>query len=470
VAGLAASATGSADLLSGVERGVCGKDRSGLERVGVVRRFRDAFRTRRGLRTPLSGPQAGGRTIQELWVPAEDLTDFNAYLAGPIQVVREFHAPGHGSLAIRVVEAAAGRGPVDEVLAMLSVAGAKTWIGLDRALRTSAVVYDGEATGPKAGAAGDERLSWLVEACSRDGRRRESAVADPAMGADGLLLPVLVLRAADWVPEVRERARRALAAALRSADTAVLLAAVGVAVAMGSWARGEHALEIVAGALRAAPDEVMAAARRHRDIGVRRLAYRVWLESGRSRHEEVMHAALRERDGICRLLCAQSLTAEAVRDGSVEVLEELPSKGGAKVGIEALAALVKLGRPEAGVAYLGARSAMLRATGECQKADTPRHRAVGRSPRGPQPYRDLPDRPGRGPTGGPDPWAGRRPRRMRHATGCRHAPAFPDAPESPGAGRSRTRSQSPGRTITDMLADPAPVVVRAVKQALRNEP
>ncbi|GAA1777646.1 hypothetical protein [Actinomadura chokoriensis] len=79
---------------------------------------------------------------------------------------------------------------------MLAVAGAETWVGLDQALRTHATVL------PE----GDE-LSWLVAACSRDGHRRESAVADPAMGAGEWSLPVLVLRTADWAPQARERAR-----------------------------------------------------------------------------------------------------------------------------------------------------------------------------------------------------------------------------------------------------------------------
>lgn len=36
--------------------------------------------------------QAGGRTILELWVPAEELAEFNAHIVGLIEVVREFHA------------------------------------------------------------------------------------------------------------------------------------------------------------------------------------------------------------------------------------------------------------------------------------------------------------------------------------------------------------------------------------------
>lgn len=34
--------------------------------------------------------QAGGRTILELWVPAEELEEFNAHLVGPIRLVLSF--------------------------------------------------------------------------------------------------------------------------------------------------------------------------------------------------------------------------------------------------------------------------------------------------------------------------------------------------------------------------------------------
>ncbi|MFC8667183.1 hypothetical protein ACFUI0_34065, partial [Streptomyces sp. NPDC057199] len=34
--------------------------------------------------------QAGGRTILELWVPAEELDDFNSHIVGEIQLVHEF--------------------------------------------------------------------------------------------------------------------------------------------------------------------------------------------------------------------------------------------------------------------------------------------------------------------------------------------------------------------------------------------
>jgi len=36
--------------------------------------------------------QAGGREMQEYWIPAERLDEFNANLVGPIEVLQEFRA------------------------------------------------------------------------------------------------------------------------------------------------------------------------------------------------------------------------------------------------------------------------------------------------------------------------------------------------------------------------------------------
>ncbi|MDA2813441.1 ADP-ribosylation/crystallin J1 [Nocardiopsis sp. RSe5-2] len=54
--------------------------------AGFVTRFEvdSAFLERYPVR------QAGGRTILELWVPTEELDEFNAHIVGEIQVVHEF--------------------------------------------------------------------------------------------------------------------------------------------------------------------------------------------------------------------------------------------------------------------------------------------------------------------------------------------------------------------------------------------
>ncbi|GAA1817388.1 hypothetical protein GCM10009682_42740 [Luedemannella flava] len=54
--------------------------------VGYVTRFEvdRAFAERYPVR------QVGGRDILELWVPAEELDEFNRHIVGPIEVVHEF--------------------------------------------------------------------------------------------------------------------------------------------------------------------------------------------------------------------------------------------------------------------------------------------------------------------------------------------------------------------------------------------
>ena len=60
--------------------------------AGYVTRFEvDAtFLTRYPVR------QVGGETILELWVPADELEEFNRHIVGPIQVVHEFGADTAG--------------------------------------------------------------------------------------------------------------------------------------------------------------------------------------------------------------------------------------------------------------------------------------------------------------------------------------------------------------------------------------
>ncbi|SFD41115.1 hypothetical protein SAMN05421773_114168 [Streptomyces aidingensis] len=45
--------------------------------------------------------QAGGRTILELWVPAEEPDEFNAHITGEIQVTHGFRRPACGGAVPR---------------------------------------------------------------------------------------------------------------------------------------------------------------------------------------------------------------------------------------------------------------------------------------------------------------------------------------------------------------------------------
>ncbi|WP_410656516.1 hypothetical protein [Amycolatopsis sp. lyj-112] len=57
--------------------------------VGFVTRFE--VETDFVARYPVQ--QAGGKTILELWVPAEELAEFNTHIVGKIEVTREFRRP-----------------------------------------------------------------------------------------------------------------------------------------------------------------------------------------------------------------------------------------------------------------------------------------------------------------------------------------------------------------------------------------
>lgn len=62
----------------------------GTTRRGYVTRFRvrSVFLRRYEVQT------AGGSVHRELWVPAEELEEFNANIVGPIEVIAEFAGPG----------------------------------------------------------------------------------------------------------------------------------------------------------------------------------------------------------------------------------------------------------------------------------------------------------------------------------------------------------------------------------------
>jgi hypothetical protein len=53
--------------------------------------FVTRFEVRKSFLDGYEVQQAGGRTILEYWIPAEDLDQFNANIVGMIEVVAEFH-------------------------------------------------------------------------------------------------------------------------------------------------------------------------------------------------------------------------------------------------------------------------------------------------------------------------------------------------------------------------------------------
>ncbi|HEX2402276.1 MAG TPA: HEAT repeat domain-containing protein [Mycobacterium sp.] len=267
------------------------------------------------------------------------------------------------ALARVVVE----RADPDEALRMLSAVRPRTWLRLDVELRSLRHFFRprdewGQIT--DAAWAGANPLALLLTACSGDGRQRQLSVQTPLMRSDQRLLPVLLIRTADWAKQVRGDAQQVLPAALDAADADGLLRATGVAMAMRDWQRGEGAFAAVTEALRTRSDGTLDAARMSDDVQVRRLAYRVWLESGHADSDALVAAALTEPDIICQSLSVDGVVRAAVRDRQRDALDRLLAARFARVRAEALAGLVQIGHPEAAEAFLADRSAMLRATAQ----------------------------------------------------------------------------------------------------------
>ncbi|MGK5553066.1 hypothetical protein ACSNOI_15750 [Actinomadura kijaniata] len=204
---------------------------------------------------------------------------------------------------------------------------------------------------------GADPLAVLLAACSHDGREREAALSAPAMRL-APLLPVLMIRATDWAAPVRRRARAVLEQVAPAPDRAAALA-----LHLRERRRGQDVMDALLEGLRDVPDAALHRLRADGDRRVRRLAYRIWLD-GRAGLEEAVAAALTEPDTVCRRLAVADTVERAVRDARADVLEHLLTSRNAPARADALTGLVRLGRPERGRAFLGDRSAAVRAVAQ----------------------------------------------------------------------------------------------------------
>jgi len=279
-------------------------------------------------------------------------------------------ANGGGSLyetATALVPLVLDEADPDNALRVLSAMRPRTWLLLDVELRSLHHFFPSRDEWQQITDAawdGANPLALLLAACSGDGRQRQRAVQMPLMQRDQRLLPLLLIRTADWAKQVREDARQALQTALDVADADGLLRATGIALAMRDWQRGEVAIAAVAEALRTRSDGTLDAARMSDDVQVRRLAYRAWLESGHADSDALVAAVLTESDIICQRLVVDAVVPAAVRERRRDTLDRLLAARFARVRVEALAGLVQLGHPEAGEAFLADRSAIMRATAQ----------------------------------------------------------------------------------------------------------
>ncbi|WP_020137336.1 hypothetical protein [Streptomyces sp. 351MFTsu5.1] len=201
----------------------------------------------------------------------------------------------------------------------------------------------------------DARLALAL--CHRDGRVRKRALGRAAGRPE--LLPLLVLRCADWAEPVRETARRLLAELL-DAEAAVRL--LPLILRIGRRGRGDFVTDLAAGLLRNADPRVLTPLYTDTHQAVRRYAYRLAVEEGHLSPSELARAAARDTDLVVQSLCADA-TLAAVAEGGADddVLETLLGARGAHARAAGVTALRRAGRSERAVAFLGDRAGVVRA-------------------------------------------------------------------------------------------------------------
>ncbi|GLP68711.1 hypothetical protein TUSST3_53340 [Streptomyces sp. TUS-ST3] len=193
--------------------------------------------------------------------------------------------------------------------------------------------------------------------CHRDGRIRERALGMVAGRPE--LLPLVVVRCADWAEPVRDLARTRWAEAI-TVETAVALAPLALRIAVRH--RGDFAVGLVDKVLRSADREALLPLLTHADRAVRRFVHRLAVEEGLLSPAELARTAARDEDTVVQGLCSEAaLAAVAEGDADDDVLEPLLTARNPRARSAGVTALRRAGLGERAAGFLGDRAGLVRA-------------------------------------------------------------------------------------------------------------
>lgn len=205
-----------------------------------------------------------------------------------------------------------------------------------------------------------------VKAMLADGRVRERAVRLLAESRSLAALPVLGLRAADWVPQVREAARDAISRRLDDDDdddAAALSVIAPMALFLAQRQQGRWLAEQTSRRLADARSlRVVTRLLASTNLQLRRAAYQVLADAGTLGLERAVQAALHDRDIVIRSRCAELAASLALDAGSALLIRPMLASRTPLVRVEALAALNRLGELDTIRAALPDRSSLVRGT------------------------------------------------------------------------------------------------------------
>lgn len=209
-----------------------------------------------------------------------------------------------------------------------------------------------------------EPLEVLLSACHPDGFVREAAVAAISELDDVVVLPVLALRAADWVTEVRDRARGVCRQYFDRMPTEVVTVLAPVAFALQARQAGGWLGDALDGLLRNGPPEAMVAALAAEDRRTRRTAHVIALDAGRLDVDRMLRTATTDSHLPIRVMCAEAAIRAARAIGDHDVPRRLLASGTALVRAEAVRSLGAAGEVDPATGALADRSALVRATAQ----------------------------------------------------------------------------------------------------------
>ncbi|WP_308403091.1 hypothetical protein [Streptomyces sp. Tu102] len=192
--------------------------------------------------------------------------------------------------------------------------------------------------------------------CHPDGRVRGAALARAREYPD--LLPLIVVRAADWAEPVREAARELLRDVL-DVDAAVALAPLILLV--GRRGRGDFGVRLLGEVLRRAPGERLGPLYGSADRTVRRFAHRLAVAEGLLSPAELARAAARDGDAVIQDLCAEAVLKTVSADVGDDVLRPLLTARNPRARSSGVTALRRAGRAAEAERFLTDRSAVVRA-------------------------------------------------------------------------------------------------------------
>lgn len=203
-------------------------------------------------------------------------------------------------------------------------------------------------------------IAVAVASSHGDGRVRERAVRAMTAAPDPALVPFLVLRTTDWVPQVRDAARAGLALLLADDAAPYLAAALPSALRVGDRWRGGFAVALVTAAALAAPPEVRRELAAAGPVAQRRLMADLGRAHGRLSADDLLTAARSDPDPVIAVRAAEHVARDAVWAGRVRVLQRLAGSRRPHVRGIGLTGLMRLGHGADVVAHLDDPASLVR--------------------------------------------------------------------------------------------------------------